>query len=139
MIRLEVTQENVRTGEQVTGHASWSSSNAKAPRDFRVTCRWRIEGKGRRKENVIDTAAGGNEIAFEFGIPLSGPLSYDGKLFRIIWEIVVTADIPFARDEVQVKSFLVRPRVWDTEEWQQLQEVGEEEDDDDGDDDEPVA
>src|SRR5471030_2511064 len=104
MIRLEVTQESVRTGERVTGVALWSSSNAKAPRDFRVTCRWRIEGKGRRKDNVIDTAAGGNQVAFDFEIPLSGPLSYDGQLFRIIWEVVVTAYMPFARDEVQVKS-----------------------------------
>jgi hypothetical protein len=129
MIRLEVQQESVRTGEQVTGHASWSSSGGKAARTFRVICRWRIEGKGRRKEDVIDTAGGGNQVAFEFEIPLSGPLSYDGKLFRIIWEIFAIADIPFARNEEEVKSFLVLPRAWNAQEWQELREADEELDD----------
>ena len=136
MIRLELSQESVHTGERVTGHASWSSSGGKAPHNFRVICRWRIEGKGRRKEEVIDRAAGGNQVAFNFEIPLSGPLSYDGKLFRIVWEIVANADIPWARDEEEVKSFLVRPRAWNAEEWKELEEVDENDDDDDEDDDE---
>ncbi|HEX7419631.1 MAG TPA: hypothetical protein VF505_07070, partial [Thermoanaerobaculia bacterium] len=129
MIRFELPQESVRTGDRLTGHASWSSSGGKAPRTFRVICRWRIEGKGRRKEDVIDTAGGGNQVAFEFEIPLSGPLSYDGKLFRIIWEIVAIADIPFARNEEEVKSFLVLPRAWNVQEWKELREAGEELDD----------
>jgi hypothetical protein len=135
MIRLELSQESVHTGERVTGHASWSSSGGKAPHNFRVICRWRIEGKGRRKEEVIDRAGGGNQVAFNFEIPLSGPLSYDGKLFRIVWEIVAHAYIPFARDEEEVKSFLVRPRAWNAEEWKELEEVDENDDEDDDEDD----
>ena len=127
MIRLELSQESVHTGERVTGHASWSSSGGKAPHNFRVICRWRIEGKGRRKEEVIDRAGGGNQVAFNFEIPLSGPLSYDGKLFRIVWEIVASADIPFALDEEEVKSFLVRARPWNEEEWKEEEEDEDEE------------
>ena len=127
MIRLELSQETVRTGEQVAGNASWSSSGGKEPRRFQVICRWRIEGKGRRKEEVIDRAGGGNQVAFNFEIPLSGPLSYDGKLFRIVWEIVANAYIPFARDEKEVKSFLVRARPWNEEEWKEEEEDEDEE------------
>jgi hypothetical protein len=117
MIRLELSQESVHNGDQVTGHASWSSSGGKEPRNVQVTCRWRIEGKTRRKEEVIDKASGGHEVAFNFQIPREGPVSYDGKLFRIVWEIVARADIPFALDEQEVKSFLVRPRPWNEKEW----------------------
>ena len=131
MIRLELSQETVRTGEQVAGNASWSSSGGKEPRRFQVICRWRIEGKGRKKEEVVGTAFGGNQVAFKFEIPLHGPLSYDGKLFRIVWEIVVRADIPWARDEEEVKSFFVRPRPWNAEEWKELEEVDEDDDEDD--------
>ena len=130
MIRLELSQESVHNGEQITGHAAWSSSGGKEPRHLQVICRWRIEGKTRRKEEVIDKASGGHEVAFNFQIPLEGPVSYDGKLFRIVWEIVATADIPFALDEEEVKSFLVHPRPWNAEEWKEEEEDEEEEDDD---------
>jgi hypothetical protein len=134
MIRLELSQESVHNGDQVTGHASWSSGGGKEPRNVQVICRWRIEGKARRKEQVIDKASAGKEVTFNFKIPRDGPLSYDGKLFRIIWEIVARADIPFARDEEEVKSFLVRPRQWNADEWKE-----EEEDDDDEEDEEDDA
>src|SRR5438105_294430 len=101
MIRLELSQESVHNGERVTGHATWSGG--KEPRTFQVICRWRIEGKGRKREEVVDTAGGGSQIAFDFAIPGSGPLSYDGKLFRIVWEIVARADIPWAPNEEEVK------------------------------------
>jgi hypothetical protein len=136
MIRLELSQETVRTGEQVAGSASWSSSGGKAPNSFEVICRWRVEGKGRRKEQFIDRATGGNQVAFNFEIPLQGPLSYEGKLFRVVWEIVARADIPWARDEEEVKSFLVRPRPWSEEEWKVMEEVDAEDEDDTEDEDE---
>jgi sporulation-control protein spo0M len=129
MIRLELSQESVHNGDRVTGHAAWSSSGGKEPRNVQVICRWRIEGKPRRKEEVIDKASGGHEVPFNFQIPRDGPVSYDGKLFRIVWEIVATADIPFALDEEEVKSFLVRPRPWNADEWK---EEEDEDDDDDG-------
>jgi hypothetical protein len=131
MIRLELSQETVHTGERVTGHASWSSSGGKAPRNFQVICRWRIEGKARRKEQVIDKASAAAQVAFNFKIPRDGPLSYDGKLFRIVWEIVARADIPFALDEEEVKSFLVRPRPWNEEEWKEEEEEDDEEEEED--------
>lgn len=32
--------------------------------------------------------------AFEFRIPEQGPASYDGKLFRLVWEVVVGGQSP---------------------------------------------
>jgi len=128
IIRLEVSQESVHNGEHVTGHASWSSTSGKEPRNFRVICRWRIEGKGRRKEEVVDKASGAHDVAFNFEIPLHGPLSYDGQLFRIVWEVVASADIPFALwGEEEKKVFTVLARPWNEEEWKE-----EEEEDDEG-------
>ena len=130
MIRLELSQESVHNGEHVTGHAAWSSSGGKEPRNVHVICRWRIEGKARRKEEVIDKASGGHDVTFNFKIPRDGPVSYDGKLFRIVWEIVARADIPFALDEEEVKSFSVRPRPWNEKEWREEEEDDDEEEDD---------
>jgi hypothetical protein len=42
--------------------------------------------------NVVDKCAlkaGPAGAAFELAIPAVGPLSHDGKLFQIIWEVVV--------------------------------------------------
>ena len=93
-----------------------------------MICRWRIEGKGRRKEEVVDKASGTHDVAFNFEIPLHGPLSYDGQLFRIVWEVVASADIPFALwGEEEKKVFTVLARPWNEEEWKE-----EEEEDDEG-------
>jgi hypothetical protein len=36
-----------------------------------------------------------------------GPARHDGKLFRIVWEIVARADLPLARDQEETKTFVV--------------------------------
>ena len=66
-------------------------------------------------------------MPFDFTIPLTGPLSYDGKLFRVVWEVVGRADLPFAIDEVETKAFTVMPRPWNPDDWKELDEEDEEE------------
>lgn len=51
-------------------------------------------------------------IPFRFQIPAEGPLSYQGKLFAIGWEIFARADLPFAVDETTAASFVVGPALW---------------------------
>lgn len=129
MIRVELSQEKVRNGDSLTGRVVWTASGKKQPRKVEAICRWRIEGRGRRKETIVDQELGLEvesrsevSVPFDFSIPLRGPLSYEGKLFRVIWEIVGRADLPFAIDEVEAKAFTVAPRPWNAEEWKELEE-----------------
>ena len=139
MIRVELSQEKVRNGDSLTGRVVWTASGKKQPRKIEAICRWRIEGKGRRKETIVDQELGLDvesrsevSVPFDFTIPLPGPLSYDGKLFRVVWEVVGRADLPFAIDEVEAKEFAVAPRPWNPEEWK-------DNDDDDDDDEEELT
>lgn len=133
MIRVKLEKEEVLNGEPLRGQAEWTSEG-KEPRKIEVTCRWRIEGKGRRAEELVDLEIEANmaarqqiTIPFEFVIPVLGPLTYDGKLFRVVWEIVANADMPFALDERDIKSFIVRPRRYDAEEFARMRDEEEKE------------
>lgn len=131
MIRLELEQEEILNGEHLCGQMQWSS-DGKEPRKLEVLCRWRVEGKGRKREEIVDfeidvAPATQVTIPFDFEIPLLGPLSYDGKLFRIIWEIVARADLPFARDQVETRTFVVRPRPYVREEFDYEEDEEDEE------------
>jgi hypothetical protein len=118
MIRIELSGQTVRNGEHLKGSVTWSAEGGKTPRKMEVVCRWRIEGRGRSREEIVDSAeSSGTVIPFDFEIPKEGPLSYDGQLLRIIWEIVASADIPMARDQTEVVVFTVVARKWDPAEW----------------------
>jgi hypothetical protein len=132
MIRIELTQDEIRNGEHLRGRAQWNSDGKEA-RKLEVLCRWRVEGKGSKHEEIIDLeidVAPGPQVTipFDFEIPLVGPLSYDGKLFRVIWEIVVRADLPFAFDAEEIKPFTVRPRPYVPEDFEGVDDEDEEED-----------
>jgi hypothetical protein len=132
-IRVDLERDSVLNGESVRGRVEWVSSG-KEPRKIEVVCRWRIAGRANKNEQIIQTKTEENmasrsqiTIPFDFPISIGGPLSYEGKQFSIIWEIVATADLPFAFDEEETKAFTVRPRPYDREEFARLE---------DGDDDE---
>jgi len=139
-IRIELEKDSVLNGESVRGRAEWVSGG-KEPRKIEVVCRWRIAGKGNRHKELVDTKVEENiasrnqiSIPFDFQLPLS-PLSYEGELFSIIWEIVATADLPFAFDEEESKTFTVRPRPYDREEFEKIEDGDydeEDEEDDEG-------
>ena len=133
MIRLELEQDAVVNGDHLRGHAEWTS-DGKQPRKFEVICRWRVEGKGRKYEEVVDleldVSPGAHAtLQFDFKIPMAGPLTYDGKLFRIVWEIVARADLPMAFDEEQTKVFTVRPRRYVAEDFEVSEDEQDGEDD----------
>jgi hypothetical protein len=138
-IRIDLDKDSVLNGENVRGRAEWVSGG-KEPRKIEVVCRWRITGRANKNVEVIETKIEDNiaarnqiTIPFEFPISISGPLSYEGKQFNIVWEIVATVDLPMAFDEEETKVFTVRPRPYDAEEFARLED---EEDDEDYDEDE---
>ncbi|HEY8183986.1 MAG TPA: hypothetical protein VII32_17205 [Thermoanaerobaculia bacterium] len=138
-IRIDLERDSVLNGDSIRGRAEWVSSG-KEPRKIEVVCRWRITGRANKNVEVIETKTEDNiaarnqiTIPFEFPISIAGPLSYEGKQFNIVWEIVATVDLPMAFDEEETKVFTVRPRPYDAEEFARLED---DEDDEDYDEDE---
>ena len=118
MIRIALSEQKVRNGEHLKGTVTFEGS--KTPRKIEVACRWRIEGRGRSREEVVgSTESQAMTVPFDFEIPKEGPLTYDGKLLRIIWEVAANADLPMARDESDVATFTVVARRWDASEWKE--------------------
>ncbi len=152
MIRVDLTTNAFALGDRVKGKAVWNAGGTKHPRKIEVMCRWRIEGK-KKEDSVIDVRTEERTesrseivIPFDFEIPFDEPVTYDGKLFRIIWEIVARADMPFASDEIDAKVITVKPPVWTADqfrEWWEKSEEGDDEDDEDegygGDDEQEVT
>ena len=79
---------------------------------------WRTEGRGDPDSGVIQSAEFTRddapplepwEMAVDFEVPAAGPVSYDGKILRIIWEVCVTA-LTDGEPRTQVEAFRVAPR-----------------------------
>lgn len=119
MIRIEIPGSQFEVGSALKGQVSWTPDQESKPRAVRVSLGWRTEGRGNRKEGTCDETEGsvitpGSTVTlpFEFQVPLQGPVSYDGKLMKIIWEITVRVDLPFARDEIERKEIRVVPGLY---------------------------
>lgn len=76
---------------------------------------WRTEGRrdpDRREiahAEFLDDSVPGAEIVVDFSIPAEGPVFYNGKVLRIIWEVRVTP--PGTRPELlAIETFRVTPR-----------------------------
>src|SRR5262249_34673677 len=109
-IRIELEHDSVLNGEKIAGRVEWMSGG-KEPRKIEAVCQWRVKGRANWMTKVVQRQVEKNigsrtqiTIPFEFQIPLT-PLSYDGRYFSIVWEIVATADLPFAFDEEERKAF----------------------------------
>ena len=63
-----------------------------------------------------------------------GPLTYDGKVFKISWEVSARADLPFAIDETEKMAFAVRPAIWNPDQFQSFLHSDDDDDFDDEDD-----
>ena len=80
----------------------------------------------------MTTRQPGNWEALFPEIDFSEPVSYDGKLFRVVWEIVATVDLPFAADEKETRVFTVKPAAWTEEQYRRWEEGLDEDDEDEG-------
>lgn len=119
MIRVEIPSGPVEVGATLKGQVTWTPDGDAKPRGLRVTLGWRTEGKGNKKEGTCDETertdiAPGSTVTlpFEFHVPIDGPVSYDGKLMRIIWEVMARVDLPFTRDEMEKREIRVVPGLY---------------------------
>ena len=84
-------------------------------RGVRLRLRYRTEGRGSTDRVSVDEATfpadnhGRIDSAFELAVPAQAPVSYDGTLIRVIWEIQVTVDIKHEIDDRGAAPVLVLP------------------------------
>ena len=106
-------------GAQVAGQVIWTPEGEKQPRGIKVSLRWRTEGRGSTDmltvaelESPVTVASAGMpvQVPFSLNLPIDGPVSYNGNLIRIIWELCVEIDLPWAFNEQAQQQLIVVPR-----------------------------
>ena len=108
MIEIRFKRDEVRLGEDVAGTVTWIPEKDKPPKEIKAVLRWRTEGRGDTDIEEAATAifhvatpmVGKPEtMNFNLRLPELGPVTYDGDLLRLIWEVHVRVDLPWAIDE----------------------------------------
>ena len=113
---IEFAQAEVTTRSRVKGTFKWPAEG-KQPRALIIMLAWRTEGAGETDSCVLrklrrefaPSASIPVNVPFDFEIPADGPVSYDGTLLRVLWEIAVVVDIPWGLNEFEHASFRVVP------------------------------
>jgi hypothetical protein len=79
----------VECGGVVTGTVRWSYN--RAHRLLGVRLRFRTQGRGETNTRVVTRADLGSDEAgqasFRLLVPESGPITYDGNLLRVAWQV----------------------------------------------------
>jgi hypothetical protein len=102
MIQLTLDQQTVAAGHSLSGTLVYLGAPRKSPPDkTTLELRWYTEGRGTRDLQTIhsltlnpEKLATGVPIPFTLKIPDEGPITYNGSLLRIIWEVRAKADYP---------------------------------------------
>lgn len=115
MIRLQLKQTHVSLGQIVQGDCHWQTDSDKDFQLATLTIGWRTEGRGDTEKMELFSQsirlASLVPVPFEYQLPLSAPLSYDGELIRIIWEVMVQTDQFLFGGEKEEKLFRVVSRL----------------------------
>jgi hypothetical protein len=110
-------QNSWPVGGTIQGRVRCLPAEAMKTRGVRVGVRWRTEGRGTTDEGFADELVlhegdlrAGQEYDWPFELELGeGPISYEGNLIRIVWEVVVTVDLPWSHDVEEKLSISVLP------------------------------
>ena len=92
MIRIQLKQTQVSPGQMLRGDCYWQTNSDKDFQPATLKIGWRTEGRGNVDKDQFSQKiklASLISVPFDYEIPLNGPLSYDGQLIRIIWEVSV--------------------------------------------------
>jgi hypothetical protein len=95
MISIQLKQTQISPGQILRGDCYWQTNSDKEFQPATLKIGWRTEGRGNVDKDQFSQKiklASLVSVPFEYEIPLNGPLSYDGQLIRIIWEVVVEID-----------------------------------------------
>ncbi len=120
-IGLELDAWVVECGDRFTGRVSRDAdadgvASKSRARSVRLVLRYRTEGRGDTDASDVSNlefgleAHGGLNSPFTLSVPASGPVSYDGRTMRVIYEIEARVDIKLARDPKIERPVLVVPQ-----------------------------
>lgn len=117
---VELDRDVVEVGGQVSGRVSRAPdgdvTNASRARSIKLSLRHETSGRGDTDRKVVGAQEfdldvhGSVEAAFAITVPSSGPISYDGRLIRVRWELELRVDVKRASDPTAIVSVLVVPR-----------------------------
>lgn len=120
MITITLDQTTpIAVGGYVSGRAVWMPNAGQKARAVKMAVRWRTEGRGTMNKGEVWTTnlplTAGMPLApvtipFNVTLPPDGPVSYNGNLIRIIWEVRMEIDEPLKKDEFAAVPFVVIPR-----------------------------
>lgn len=105
-------------GSAVIGSVQVDPKENVRSRAIRAKLSWHTEGRGDTDSKTIEErvlAEGGlmaglpQRFTFDFRLP-GEPWSYAGHYLNIIWSLVITVDVPLARDTVHRERIIVAPQ-----------------------------
>lgn len=114
MITIQLQDDVIEVGKLLSGKFSWEGN--KTPEEINLTVAWRTEGRGSVDTGTAysNSFAGITYSTFNCKIPALGPVSYDGEIIRVIWEVIIETTLPRKfignKKEKDVKQFRVIPR-----------------------------
>lgn len=104
MIDLRLDCSLCRAGDRLSGQFIWQPDDpSKPPKDARVNLAWFTEGRGSRDRLVVEhwqipleklSQLQQRPHLFNLTIPPDVPITYDGYLFRLMWEVEVQIIFP---------------------------------------------
>lgn len=111
-LEIELAQPWAECGGFVTGTASWSGP--KLPRSVSVTLQYRTEGRGSTDSGEVAsvqlTADNQGYQQFQLPVPTQGPVSFDGNLISLIWEVELQLDLKGRRDPKESERVEILPK-----------------------------
>lgn len=117
---FEVDQPKVRLGDDVTGSMIWQGSTARKSVNMQIEVGWITSGKGKSEaetvaHQIFNALEPDQIIPFAIAIPPYAPPSYNGKLIRIQWRLIITIAVmgfmgKFGNQQEQFsRTFIVLP------------------------------
>lgn len=111
-MNIELDQPWAECGDYVSGTVSWSGP--KRPRSVKVRLRYRTEGRGntdKGEASEVEVLADNQGYQqFRLAVPSEGPVSFDGNLISLIWEVELRLDLKGRRDPKERERVEILPR-----------------------------
>ena len=114
------TPEPFVVGQEIRGYAVWDPRDVTRAKSFQLTVDWRTEGRGDRDRATVARVSvpfthgqptSVTRFPFSFVLPPDGPVTYHGRLLRIIWSANARIDVGWAVDPRGSREFVVAPRL----------------------------
>ena len=111
-MRIELERPWAECGDWVSGTASWDGP--KTPRSVRVTLGYETEGRGntdRGEATSLELHADSQGYQqFKLKVPERGPISFDGNLLSVFWEVELRLDLRGRFDPKESVRVEILPR-----------------------------